>query len=156
MTRCSSCQAEVFAGERYCGACGYDTHKDDHIEAVLEPKLKQARGWILAIGIIYVVSAGIQIAVAGGNISSGEITFSLASAGALFAIHMGLWWWAKTAPFEAAVVALVLFVTLQVVWATLDPQTLARGLIIKVLFLVALIQAVKAGVDVQRLRRERS
>lgn len=156
MTRCSSCQAEVPAGERYCGACGYDTHKDDHIEAVLEPKLKQARGWILAIGIIYVVSAGIQIVVAGGNITRDEITFSLATAGALCAIHLGLWWWAKTAPFAAAVVALVLFVTLQVVWATLDPQTLTRGIIIKALFLIALIQAVKAGVDVQRLRRERN
>lgn len=156
MTRCSSCQGEVPAGERYCGACGYDTHRDDHIAAVLEPKLRQARGWILAIGIIYLVSAALQVALADGRLSSDEITFSFASAGALFAIHMGLWWWARTAPFAAALVALVLFLTLQLVWAALDPQTLTHGIIIKVLFLIALIQAVKAGVDVQRLRRERS
>jgi len=156
MSRCSSCQAEVHAGERYCGACGYDTHKDDHIEAVLEPKLRQARGWILAVGIIYLVSAALQVAIAGDSITSDEVTFSFASAGALFAIHLGLWWWAKTAPFAASVVALVLFVTLQLVWAALDSATLARGLIIKILFLIALIQAVKAGVDAQRLRRERN
>ena len=156
MTRCSSCQAEVPAGERYCGACGYDTHKNDHIETVLEPKLRQARGWILAVGIIYLASAAVQVAIAGDRVSSDEITFSFVTAGALFAIHLGLWWWAKTAPFAAALVALVLFVTLQVVWAAIDPESLARGLIIKVLFLIALIQAVKAGVDVQRLRRERN
>ncbi len=152
---CSSCKADVPANERYCGACGYDTYKDDRIATELAPKLARARGWILAVGIIYVVSTGLMLAMADGMYSSEEVTFQLVAAGVLCLVHIGLWWWAKTAPFAAAVVALVLFVTLQLVQAVIDPSTLARGVIIKVFFLVALVQAVMAGVEVQRLLRER-
>ena len=96
-----------------------------------------------------------MLAMADGMYSSEEVTFQLVAAGVLCLVHIGLWWWAKTAPFAAAVVALVLFVTLQLVQAVIDPSTLARGVIIKVFFLVALVQAVMAGVEVQRLLRER-
>lgn len=153
MAGCPSCKADVPAGDRFCGACGYDTHREVHIAAVLEPKLRLARGWILAVGIIYVVSAVLQIALAGDRLVSGGATLLLALNGALFVIHLGLWWWARTAPLAAAIVALCLFVTLQLVEATLDPTSLARGVIIKVLFLVALVQAVRAGVEAQRIRR---
>jgi hypothetical protein len=156
MTQCSSCRAEIPQGERYCGACGYDSHRDDHIETVLEPKLRQARGWILAVGIIYVVSAVLQVTLLGDQLRSSDVTFVLVLNGALCAVHLGLWWWARSAPFAAALVALVLFVTLQVVEAAIDPASLGRGIIIKVLFLVALVQAVRAGVEVQRLRHGRA
>lgn len=152
---CSSCKAEVPANERFCGACGYDTYKDDRIATELEPKLAKARGWILAVGIIYVVSTGLQVAMAGGRLDSEAVTLSFVIAGALCLVHIGLWWWAKTAPFAAAVVALVMFVTLQLVQAVIDPSSLTSGIIIKGFFLVALIQAVMAGLEVQRLLRER-
>lgn len=154
MTRCSSCGAEVPNGERFCGACGYDTHKDDRIATELEPKLRQARGWILAVGIIYVASALLQVTILSDRLRQDDIVFILALNVGLCLVHLGLWWWARTAPFAAAVVALVLFVTLQLVEVALDPSSLARGIIIKVLFLVALVQAVRAGVEVQRLRRD--
>lgn len=153
MTRCSSCGADVPEGERFCGACGYDTHRDDHIATVLEPKLRQARGWILAVGIIYVVSAVMQVTLLPDRMADGDVVFVLALNTGLCLVHLGLWWWARTAPFAAAVVALVLFVTLQIVELALDPSSIGRGVIIKVLFLVALVQAVRAGVEVQRLRR---
>lgn len=154
MTRCSSCGAEVPEGERFCGACGYDTHQDDRIATELEPKLRQARGWILAVGIIYVVSAVMQVTLLADRMAHDDVAFVLALNAGLCVVHLGLWWWARTAPFAAAVVALVLFVTLQIVELALDPSSIGRGVIIKVLFLVALIQAVRAGVEVQRLRRD--
>lgn len=153
-TRCSSCGADVPEGERFCGACGYDTHKDDHIATVLEPKLQQARGWILAVGIIYVVSAVLQVTILSDRMRDDDVMFILVLNGCLCLVHLGLWWWARSAPFAAAVVALVLFVTLQLVEVALDPSSIGRGIIIKVLFLFALVQAVRAGVEVQRLRRD--
>jgi hypothetical protein len=114
---CSSCQVELPSGERYCGACGYDTHRDDHIATVLEPRLRQARGWILAVGIIYVVSAVLQVTLLERRLPGEAVTLMLTLNGALFLIHLGLWWWARTAPLAATVVALVLFVTLQLVEA---------------------------------------
>ncbi len=153
---CSACRAPIPSPERYCGACGYDTYKDDHIEAFLEPKLRQARGWILAVGIIYVVSALIQVTLMNEGLPRDAVTLQLVLNGALCLVHLGLWWWARTAPFAAALVALVLFLTLQLVEAALDPSSLGRGIIIKVLFLIALVSAVRAGVEAQRLRRERA
>lgn len=149
---CSSCGADIPTDERYCSACGYDTHHDDRIEAELMPRLRQARGWILAVGIIYVLSAILQVTVLGRGLSSADATFLLALNGALFVVHLALWWWARGAPLAAAVVALCLFASLQVVNAAVDPSTLWKGLILKALFLVALVQAVRAGMQVHRLR----
>lgn len=136
--------------DQYCGSCGADMHLELQIDAMYMPALKTARTWILAIGIIYVVSALLVGAMIG------DMTDKLVwgPAIALFACHLGLWWWAKTQPFPAAVVALVLFVTVQGINAALEPESIYKGLVIKVLFLVALIKAVQAGSEANRLRRQ--
>lgn len=153
---CSSCRARFPPDERYCGACGYDSQRDDHIEAVLEPKLRQARGWILVVGVLYAVSALLQVTVIEPRPPKEAIAGMLMLPGALFIAHVGLWWWARTAPLAAALVALVVSLTLLLVQLALDPSSVGTGIIIKALFLVALLQAVRAGVQVERLRGERS
>lgn len=150
MNTCPKCGAEVAIADQYCGSCGADMHLELQIDAMYTPALETARKWIFAVGIIYVVSALLMGAM------SGDMTNELlwGPTIALFVCHLGLWWWAKTQPFPAAVVALVLFVTVQGINAALDPETIYQGLIVKVLFLVALIKAVQAGSQANRLRRQ--
>jgi hypothetical protein len=143
------------AAERYCGACGADSEIELHIAAFHQPALDSARKWILAVGIIYVLSAMLMTAIAGDAMLDEERKLVLGVSLALCLIHVGLWWWARTAPFPAAVVALVLFVTLQLINAALDPSTIIKGIVIKILFLVALIRAVQAGAEANRLRGQR-
>lgn len=71
-----------------------------------------------------------------------------------FAVPIGLgvafvllWLWAKRAALPAMVCALLLFVTVHAIDAAIDPTQLVRGILIKVLFLAALIGGIKAAVQ---------
>lgn len=156
LTSCPRCGAPQELTDRFCSACGADPQVELEIAAFHGPALESARKWILAVGIIYVVSVIFTTAIAGISFTDPAVRMVMGTALALCAIHIGLWVWAKTAPFPAAVVALVLFITVQVFSAVVEPSTMYKGLLIKVLFLVALIRAVKAGSEAQRLRAQRS
>ncbi|TNF38611.1 MAG: zinc ribbon domain-containing protein [Deltaproteobacteria bacterium] len=150
---CTSCGAVIAEGDVFCPACGYDTAHDAVIESVYKPALARARGWILAVGILYTVSALIYVAV--GRFGEEERNLVLGLNLGLSAIHVGLYFWARTSPFPAAIVALALFVTLHLTEAVIEPSSLVRGILIKILFLVALIKAVQAGLQVKRLVTQR-
>jgi flagellar basal body-associated protein FliL len=60
-------------------------------------------------------------------------------------------------PVPVAVLALVLFISLQAIFITLDPSNIYRGLIIKVLILVALVGGVSTAISYQnKLAEERA
>src|SRR5688500_11951226 len=155
MTSCPKCGAQLAVTDQFCGECGANAEVELHIAAFHQPALESARKWILAAGITYVVSAFLVTAIARDAMLDEDRNLLFGVAFALSAIHIGLWWWAKTAPFPAAVVALVLFITVQLINAAMDPSTLYKGFLIKILFLVALIKAVQAGSEANRLRGQR-
>ncbi|MFT7578954.1 MAG: hypothetical protein ACI9MR_000616 [Myxococcota bacterium] len=128
---------------------------DGFIETFLMPKLQSARRWILITGVMYAVMGLIYYAMYAKHLSGQGKAILLGTNLGLFAIHVGLWLWAKTSPFPAAVVALVLFVTLHTAEAVIDPSTITSGIIIKVIFLVVLFKAVSSGLEVRRLRQQR-
>lgn len=154
-TSCQQCQTEMSTTERYCPACGHDSGLDGDL-AALDAKVREARGWILAVGIVYAVSAVLMVTVLGGGLPSDARTMILAINFGLCAIHIGLWLWAKSEPFAAAVVALVLFVTVQAIDIASDPEAITRGLFIKVFFVIALVSAVRAGLQARALRTSRA
>jgi hypothetical protein len=81
----------------------------------------------------------------------GMVNMLLAVNIGLSVIYLGLWFWAKKNAYAAAVVALLLFLTVIIVGAVLEPKSLAQGMIMKVLFVVALSRAIKAGSDERKL-----
>ncbi len=70
---------------------------------------------------------------------------------ALSVIYAGLWLWAKKNAYAASLVALLLFLTVIVASAVWEPQTLYQGILIKILFIVALVKAVTAGREERRI-----
>ncbi|HOX43117.1 MAG TPA: zinc ribbon domain-containing protein [Myxococcota bacterium] len=145
MALCPKCGAQLPPADQFCGACGADRFKDSEGKGSADRAMSQARGWILAVGIIYALSGLAFYLLLRDNLPEGAGATLLATNFGLCAIHVGLFFWARTAPFPAAVVALVLFITVHVANAILDPTTLAQGLIVKALFLGALIRAVSLG-----------
>lgn len=81
----------------------------------------------------------------------GMVTLMLATNVALAFIYFGLWFWAKSNPFTACLIALLLFVTTIVVNAVLEPSTIYQGILVKIFFTVALIKAVSAGREERNL-----
>lgn len=67
------------------------------------------------------------------------------------AIYLGLWFWARQNAYAAALVALLLFVTVVVISAVLEPKSLVQGVLLKILFIAALAKAVQAGLEERRL-----
>lgn len=152
---CGACGAEMAAGTRFCEACGRDQLGPDPAdEARMVDRLRKARGWILAVGILYLVNLGIIWFQVRHALFLPMVKGWLIAIAALALFQFGLWWWARREPFAAAVVALAAFVTLQTVQVVIEPKSLLSGIIIKVLFIVALVQAVSAGLAVRRMRAE--
>ena len=112
--------------------------------------LDRARGWILAIGVSYLILV-VLITIALGDLAvTGDVRAALLG---LAAIQLGLWWWAKRAPFPAAVIALVAFVAPNLYQAVVDPEGLRWMIVVRIIFLLGLIKAVHAGVLARRAGR---
>lgn len=71
---------------------------------------------------------------------------------ALAAAYLGLFFWARTNPFGAALTALILFVTLILVGAAVNPATIVQGWLVKIIVIGALASAVKSGLAHRKLQ----
>jgi hypothetical protein len=73
----------------------------------------------------------------------------------LAAIMAGLWQWSKRALLPAAITALALYVAVIVMSAIYDPSSLASGLVLKIIIVVALANGVRSAAAVRRLELAR-
>lgn len=146
---CIACDAELPEDDRFCEACGaavLSESDEDRYRQQIEPALAKGRKWIAIVGALYIPGGLLFYATTEDPLVL-WINFALAL------IHAGLWHWAKTNLLPAALTALVIFVTLHLADAVVDPSMLLRGVIIKVVFIVVLARAVSAGMEARRLRR---
>ena len=60
--------------------------------------------------------------------------------------------WARKSPLPASIVGLTLYVTVFAIDAMADPMALVKGWLIKIIILIALVNAIKAGVKHKRLQ----
>ncbi|HTJ40981.1 MAG TPA: zinc ribbon domain-containing protein [Kofleriaceae bacterium] len=152
---CPRCHAAMESSETFCSKCGADRESELKIAALEMTALSSARKWILGIGVWYVISAFLTIAMTQGPIDTHARDQLLGISFGLLVAHGLLFLWAKKQPLPAAIVAMVLFISLQLMNAVLDPTTIYKGILIKILFVVVLAKAIQAGYEVQRLRGSR-
>lgn len=156
-TTCNQCKTAMAARERFCPSCGADREVEWQVAGLEMTKLASARKWILGIGVWYLISGAIMLLVLRKQLGTDEQrNLVLVTSGGLFAVHLGLYVWAKTAPLAAAVVSMLLFVTLHTANAALDPSTIYKGIVIKVLFVLVLAKAIQAGYEIHRMRNQRA
>lgn len=118
-------------------------HKTEHKQTV-----KSGRGYILAIAILQLLAGMLFFGVFSFAEEGGKNPAFLnlaVTVSALGIVYLGLWMWAKRAPFAAALVALILYVSLLALDAVMQPEAIARGIIIKVLIIAGLTKAVSSG-----------
>lgn len=157
-THCPQCRAEMPAAERFCGQCGLDREAYLAVEAVTRPAFVSAQRWILGVAALMSLNTLALYWKLGdfarqGNSSIESLRLFLVAPAAVVALcYFGLWLWSRKQPFVAAVVALVLFVILQVIHAIWNPATLTQAVIIKVAIVAVLVGAVLAGIKARRIR----
>jgi hypothetical protein len=81
----------------------------------------------------------------------GMVNLQLAVNIGLTIAFLGLWFWAKRNVLAASVTALLLFITVILVNAAIEPGTIYQGIIVKVLFIAALARAIGAAQQERRL-----
>ena len=109
--------------------------------------IERARGWILAIAVAYLALVVLYTGAVGDLRVSDDVRFPLLI---LTAVQLGLWIWARTAPFPASAAALAVFVLANGYQAVVDPEGLRWMILVRVVFLLGLIKSVHAGALARR------
>jgi hypothetical protein len=127
--------------------------RSDEFDLLHAPALHEGRKWMGGVAILYALG-GVLECVLSWSRDREEAIGSFIIMFALALTQGGLWLWSKRATFAAAVASMALYVTLILLGAVIDPASLASGWLIKVLFILALTKAIKAGLVVRRLKVE--
>lgn len=121
--------------------------------SVREQEILSGRNWILICGLAHLLAAVYPAFLLttllwlGTPSPSQHLHPGLHLGFTLFSgvVLLGFWWWARYAPYRAALAALVAYLAIQGVLATLDPRQLLLGAILKALIILGLVQAVRTG-----------
>jgi hypothetical protein len=128
----------------------------DEVEAeFLFMQVQRARVVLLAVAILQLVFGGMQAIEATLTASPSQFAAAWAVALGVPAVFFFLAWWCERSPLAAALVGLVVFVTLHGSAAAVNPSSLATGLFLKVVVIGALLQAIAWGVRFRSFRAER-
>ena len=74
----------------------------------------------------------------------------------LAAVMIGLWFWARSAPFPALLTALCVYLAVLVLNALVDPSTIMSGLFLKIIVISALGLGLKAAAGQRAMERARA
>ena len=108
------------------------------------------RGWILALAAMQTLGSFVMFGMQNSVSNKPAPILSLVVMLSLGVIFFGLWIWGKTAPFAALLTALIVFVSFHLLDAVIDPASLLRGIIVKVIMLTGLGTALKKAYMAKR------
>ena len=123
----------------------------------LHKQAKKAAGALLAVAIIQAVFGALVVfVILPKDIPAETRGVVMVSVFGIAAVFFALYFWARRQPLPASIVGLILFVTIHLLDALADPTALARGVIMKIIIIVILVNAIQAGVKHRQLQREAS
>lgn len=132
-----------------------DAGSRDAMQAEMSAELRKARGWLLAVGIIiFGMSLLMVYAIYKDQLPDSEKSRLLILGAVQLAIYFGLWVYAKKQPKVACVLGLVVFWGFVLYNASIEPASLYKGILIKILFTVALINGLKSANRAETLQKE--
>jgi hypothetical protein len=177
-TICPHCQAETITDAAFCSACGQalpasspsgprvvesssyaTTSVGQGLQSEeLHKQSQKAAGALLIVAFLQAVFSTL-ILVGGVNETYQDQTLELNPVVfivvyGIAAVFFGLFLWARKSPLPAAIVGLAFFVTVHLVDALADPAALLRGILVKVIIIVILVRAIKAGIQHRELLRQ--
>lgn len=176
---CPHCGAENAAGSTFCAACGKalpaagtggprvvtagtagaSAAGRQLLTDELRKKIKKASGALLAVAIIQAIMGPVMLMMmksqaerAAGPGAVFEIKpIAYVMVFGIAAAFFGLYLWSRAQPFAAAIVGLVLFISMWLLDVIADPTTIANGIILKVIVIAVLTKAIQAGSEYRKL-----
>ena len=176
MPACPKCSAPIMEGQAFCESCGEQLKAGvERREAVPRAggeitdqhrkHIRSARFAIMVVAIITIIVSIVMwymlqrdIDKASGNplmlINEKIVAFQKVAIASTFFVGLlfiGLFFWAKKNPFGASLTALIIYATSILVQAGMEPETLVKGIIIKIIIILALVRGVQAGLAYKKL-----
>jgi len=151
-TKCLRCGEALEEDQRICGVCGADREVEMKIAAELRPAVAALRRWLAIVGALFLALGLILYSHYGSALSTVDLVFPFAIAGALFVLCLV----APAFPLLASVVAICLFLAhwglavIQDPWAAFAP---GLALVLRVFSLVILLDGTRAGYKAHVARR---
>jgi membrane protease YdiL (CAAX protease family) len=170
---CRMCKSVESADQTYCSNCGeplkgmmksggthsYSRMPESMVDDKHRKRIKEARVAILVVAVIAILYSIYSWGVLDGQIKSLKsaarsaagrqiITLFHVEIAALFimgVIFIGLYIWAKNNPFGASLTALFIYISKNIMSVGLDPSSLAKGVLLKIVMIAALANGVRAG-----------
>ncbi|HYF70623.1 MAG TPA: hypothetical protein VD884_20955 [Ohtaekwangia sp.] len=158
---CENCNTPVTSGNKYCSHCSFPAGGDEHEKRSFrlivssrkrllddaQKKIKSAKITIYILAGIFFV-AGIFFWVFQEDVGT-LVVYLLMSL-----IYLILAAWCEKNPFGAILTAFVIYITLQVIAAFVDPVSIVSGIIIKVFIIAALVKGIRSAREAQNYRNE--
>jgi hypothetical protein len=178
---CPHCGAENEAGAEFCGSCGKALPRQsatgprvlsatdgslsasgrEFVADDLKRQMNKASGALLAVAILQTIVGPILLLKAKADMEKTNpgVPIEIKPIGyvMIFGIAIAfyvLWLWSRKNPFPAAIVGLVLFVTLHLLDAVVDPATIVQGILVKIIVVVVLAKAVSAGAKYRQIQKQ--
>jgi hypothetical protein len=126
---------------------------DKQLEMTAE--LRKARTWIIAVGIImFTIDMFMLHVLYGDRLPSAVKNQLMMYDVVILAFFIAMWALAKYKPVVACVLALCGFWALHLYLASQNSSSLYQGIIMKVLFTLALIRGIKSANRAEQLKKE--
>lgn len=110
-----------------------------------DKNIRNARTALFVVSAIQLIAAIITGSTQGGDVGLFSFIFMAAVAVVFFLLAL----WSKKKPYTAILVALILYVGLLVVDAMFDPETIFKGLVMKVIIIVYLARSINDAREAQ-------
>ncbi|MCC8407638.1 efflux RND transporter permease subunit [Mucilaginibacter sp. UR6-1] len=164
-TTCTACTSAIVLDDNFCNSCGYpvkgtEEEKDNFMANRISKQIdlnthaesmKKAGYSLYWIAGSFLLFGFIMFAV---NQEAEDAVFTLILNIVLSAVFALLGVWSRNKPLTAFIVALTLYGLITILNAIVEPASLLRGIIVKIVVVTWLIKGMKAAMDAEKLSRE--
>lgn len=161
MVPCDHCKAENDHDKKFCTQCRYpiggteeerqrfqsDIAKNKILLKDTEEEIRSAKNIILLL-------AGFSMLIGVVVYFSQDDLASLVVYGLICILYLGLAAWCSSNPFSAILTAFIVYITLQLVFAFLDPVTIVKGILWKIIFIGSFVKGIRSASAARTYLRE--
>lgn len=155
--KCSNCDEPIVGKPKFCVNCGFpengtEQEKSKFIaeKAILRSKQREAPKRIKSARNTLFIIGGIQLVFSLFIYFMQDDTAELIAGAVVFVIYLLLGFWSQKKPLIALILGLLVYLTLIGLAAMVDPSTLAKGIIMKVIIIAFLGKGINSALELRK------
>jgi hypothetical protein len=159
---CENCQAEV-STETYCSSCGFPVNGNEEEKTNFRGKISSNKYWLAEAEkkireskIVIYVLAGITLIFGLIQGFSQDDTAGMVVNIIICLLYLICAAWSAKNPFAAILTSFIIYLTVQIISAIVEPVTLVQGLLWKVIFIGAFVKGIRSASEAQKHMKELS